>query len=44
MDGARAHLADTDAFAAYLAPAKKTRWFVYAKRPFAGPKSVLAYL
>ena len=42
--GAHAHLADADAFAAYLAPPKKTRWFVYAKRPFAGPKSVLAYL
>jgi hypothetical protein len=42
--GAHAHLADTNAFAAYLAPARKTRWFVYAKRPFAGPKSVLAYL
>ena len=24
--------------------ARKTRWFVYAKRPFAGPKAVLAYL
>ena len=42
--GAHTHLADASAFAAYLAPAKKTRWFVYAKRPFAGPKSVLAYL
>lgn len=31
-------------FADYLAPLKKTRWFVYAKRPFAGPKAVLAYL
>ncbi len=42
--GSHAYLADADAFAAYLAPAKKTRWFVYAKRPFAGPKAVLAYL
>lgn len=42
--GAHAHLADGDAFSTYLAPTKKTRWFVYAKRPFAGPKSVLAYL
>ena len=42
--GAHAHLADAGAFDAYLAPAKKTRWFVYAKRPFAGPKAVLAYL
>jgi Putative transposase/Transposase zinc-binding domain len=38
------HLADADAFAAYLAPLRKTRWFVYSKRPFAGPKAVLAYL
>ncbi len=42
--GAHAGLADAAVFAAYLAPLKKTRWFVYAKRPFAGPKSVLAYL
>jgi len=41
---AHAHLADTQAFAAFLAPLRKTRWFVYAKRPFAGPKAVLAYL
>jgi hypothetical protein len=39
-----AHLADAKAFAAFLAPLKKTRWFVYSKRPFAGPKAVLAYL
>ncbi|MGI9404028.1 MAG: IS91 family transposase [Hyphomicrobium sp.] len=38
------HLADRKAFAAYLAPLKKTKWFVYAKRPFAGPRQVLAYL
>src|SRR5262245_18560210 len=30
-------LADTAAFKAYLAPLWKTDWFVYAKRPFAGP-------
>jgi hypothetical protein len=42
--GAHAHLTDAGAFTAHLAPAKKTRWFVYAKRPFAGPKAVLAYL
>jgi hypothetical protein len=42
--GAHAHLADANAFAKFLAPLKKTRWFVYAKRPFAGPKAVLAYL
>jgi Putative transposase/Transposase, Mutator family len=39
-----AHLADAKAFAAFLAPLRKKRWFVYAKRPFAGPKAVLAYL
>jgi Putative transposase/Transposase zinc-binding domain len=42
--GAHAHLADAKAFAAFLAPIKRTRWFVYSKRPFAGPKAVLAYL
>ena len=42
--GAHAGLAYTKAFAAYLAPLKRTRWFVYAKRPHAGPKAVLAYL
>jgi hypothetical protein len=42
--GEHAHLADTKAFAAFLAPLKRTRWFVHAKRPFAGPKAVLAYL
>jgi len=38
------HLTDTAAFRAYLAPLWKTDWFVYAKRPFAGPEQVLAYL
>jgi hypothetical protein len=42
--GTHAHLAGDKAFAAFLAPLKRTRWFVYAKRPFAGPKAVLAYL
>jgi Putative transposase len=31
-------------FAAFLASLRKKRWFVNAKRPFAGPKAVLAYL
>jgi hypothetical protein len=31
-------------FADWLAPLKKCEWVVYAKRPFAGPKAVLAYL
>jgi Putative transposase len=38
------HLAGTAAFKTYLAPLWKTDWFVYAKRPFAGPEQVLAYL
>ena len=42
--GTHAHLADAKAFAAFLASLRKTRWFVYSKRPFAGPKAVLAYL
>src|SRR6187200_782119 len=42
--GEHAHLADAKAFTAFLAPLKRTRWFVYAKRPFAGPEAVLAYL
>jgi len=42
--GVHAHLADAKAFAALLAPLRKTKWFVYAKRPFAGPQAVLAYL
>ena len=42
--GDHAHLAVTKAFAAFLAPLRRTRWFVYAKRPFAGPRAVLAYL
>jgi hypothetical protein len=42
--GDQAHLADGEAFAGCLTSLKKKRWFVYAKRPFAGPKAVLAYL
>ena len=42
--GDHAHLADRRAFAAFLDPLKKTKWFVYAKPPFAGPQAVLAYL
>jgi len=42
--GDRAPLADRRAFAAYLAPLRKIEWVVYAKRPFAGPAAVLAYL
>ncbi|MGH6724978.1 MAG: IS91 family transposase [Pseudolabrys sp.] len=39
-----AALADTTAFAAFLAPLRKSEWVVYAKKPFGGPQAVLAYL
>jgi hypothetical protein len=42
--GDLAHLADPAAFAAHLAPLRRSEWVVYAKRPFAGPEAVLAYL
>ena len=42
--GDLAHLADPAAFAAHLAPLQRSEWVVYAKRPFAGPEAVLAYL
>jgi hypothetical protein len=37
-------LADSQTFAAALVPLRRSEWVVYAKRPFAGPKAVLAYL
>jgi hypothetical protein len=37
-------LADARAFAQWLAPLREVEWVVYAKRPFAGPAAVLAYL
>jgi len=37
-------LADGQAFADVIAPLRQRDWFVYAKRPFAGPKAVLRYL
>ncbi len=33
-----------EAFAAFLKPLRHIDWVVYAKRPFAGPEAVLAYL
>jgi len=42
--GDLAALADKRAFDAALAPLRRAEWVVYAKRPFAGPKAVLAYL
>src|SRR5213596_1938223 len=38
------HLADAAAFKAFLGPLYRVKWHVYAKRPFAGPEAVLAYL
>ena len=37
-------LAEATAFADWLKPLRKCEWVVYAKRPFAGPEAVLAYL
>jgi Putative transposase/Transposase zinc-binding domain len=37
-------LADAQAFKAWLAPMRQCEWVVYAKKPFAGPEAVLAYL
>jgi hypothetical protein len=42
--GEHAELADPAAFTQWLAPLRKVEWVVYAKRPFAGPQAVLAYL
>ena len=42
--GEHAHLAEAAAFNAFLVPLRRIKWFVYSKRPFAGPKAVLAYL
>jgi len=42
--GRHAHLADAQAFRRFLRPCRRRKWFVYAKRPFAGPRAVLAYL
>ncbi|MGI9423909.1 MAG: IS91 family transposase [Hyphomicrobiaceae bacterium] len=42
--GRHAHLTDARLFKRFLRPCRRRKWFVYAKRPFAGPKAVLAYL
>ena len=42
--GRMAGLNDRRFFQRHLAPARKKRWVVYAKAPFAGPEAVLAYL
>jgi hypothetical protein len=42
--GEHAALADASTFADWMAPLRQMEWVVYAKRPFAGPDAVLAYL
>jgi hypothetical protein len=42
--GEHAALANPDSFAQWLTPLRQCEWVVYAKRPFAGPAAVLAYL
>jgi len=42
--GEHVRLADPKAFADWLKPLRQCEWVVYAKRPFAGPEAVLAYL
>jgi len=42
--GEHAALADAAVFAKFLAPLRSCEWVAYAKRPFAGPEAVLAYL
>jgi len=42
--GNLAHLTDRRVFLRHLSPVRKKNWIVYAKPPFAGPQSVLAYL
>jgi hypothetical protein len=42
--GEHQSLADEATFANWLKPMKQIKWVVYAKRPFARPKAVLAYL
>jgi len=42
--GQHATLTDIAAFAAFLAPLRRSEWVVYSKKPFGGPQAVLAYL
>ena len=44
LRGDHARLTDPRAFADWLKPMRQCEWVVYAKRPFAGPDVVLAYL
>jgi hypothetical protein len=42
--GEHAALSEAAVFEQWLAPLRQVEWVVYAKRPFAGPQAVLAYL
>ena len=42
--GEHVALAEAQNFSRWLAPLRQCEWVVYAKRPFAGPAAVLAYL
>jgi hypothetical protein len=42
--GEHEHLAAPVMFGRWLSPLRSCEWVVYAKRPFAGPEAVLAYL
>ena len=42
--GSSAHLADPTAFARMRDQLYRTSWVVFAKRPFGGPRQVIAYL
>ena len=42
--GQHQHLSNADLFRKWLQPFKQQEWVVYAKKPFAGPQAVLAYL
>jgi hypothetical protein len=42
--GQQASLDDAQQFEHWIKPLRKIEWVVYAKRPFAGPEAVLAYL
>jgi hypothetical protein len=42
--GEQAGLQNAKVFADWLGPMRRCEWVVYAKRPFAGPQAVLAYL
>ena len=42
--GDHSNLTDPRVFGEWLKPMRRQEWVVYAKRPFAGPEAVLAYL